>query len=123
MKNKLLGYIYIIIGIGIIGLWIMLLSTDQVPEIETALAEIIMHIIIEVMMGIMAIISGIFLIKGLKYYKELCLLTNGLLIYSVVNSSGYYLQSSNFAMVVMFVVILAFSIYTTILLSLKNSNR
>ncbi len=123
MKKKILGYIYIVIGVGIIGLWIMLLATDQVPEIETALAEIIMHIIIEATMGIMAIISGFFLLKGFKHYKEICFLTNGLLIYSVVNSSGYYIQSSNFAMVIMFGIIFAFTMYSTIMLLTNKSGK
>jgi peptidoglycan/LPS O-acetylase OafA/YrhL len=119
MKSKIFGYIYIFIGVGIIGLWVMLLSTNQVPELETALAEIVMHIIIEVLMGIMAIISGVKLIKQCNLYREVCLITNGLLIYSVVNSSGYYIQRSNFPMIVMFGLILIFSLVSTYYLS-KN---
>lgn len=114
MKNKWIQYVYILIGIGIIGLWIMLLMTDQVPEIETALAEIIMHILIEISLGIMCIISGVMLLKKFKNAHYFCLLTNGLLIYSVVNSSGYYIQSGDFIMVMIFALLLLLALYFSI---------
>ena len=113
MKYKFIGYLYIIIGIGIIGLWIMLLITKQVPEIETAFFEILLHIIIETIMGFLCIASGYFYFKQRRYFKELCLITNGFLIYSVINSSGYYIQSGDFFLVIMFYIILAFALYST----------
>lgn len=118
MKSKWIKYAYLLIGVGIIGLWIMLLVTNQIPEIETALAEIIMHIIIEVSMGILCIITAVAMIKKYKYSDTLSLLSNGMLIYSVVNSSGYYIQSGNYIMVVMFGVILVFALYSS--LKIKN---
>ncbi len=118
--RKLFGVVYIIIGAGIIGLWMMLLGTDQVPELETAKAEIIMHIIIEITMGLMALLTSFLMLKKSKLFKEVCLLTNGLLIYSVVNSSGYYMRSGDDVFVLMFAMILIFCIYSTYIITLTK---
>ena len=45
------GIYAIIIGIGIIGLWSMLLRTGQVPELKTESIAIKFHITAEMIMG------------------------------------------------------------------------
>lgn len=112
-KDALISIIYIIIGIGIIGLWIMLLGTSQVPELETEPIAIVFHIVIECIMGVLSILSGIWLFRQRTYYKQLILFTNGLLVYSVVNSSGYYGDQGEVGMIIMFGLILGFVLYSS----------
>ncbi|MBN2504725.1 MAG: hypothetical protein JXB20_05210 [Bacilli bacterium] len=119
MKEKIIGIIYIVLGIGIIGLWTMLIGTDQVPEFETEPVGIAFHIAIEVMMGIMAILSGIALLRKYKHRASLTIFTGGMLAYSVVNSSGYYGDSGQYAMISIFSVVLLVVIISTVLLT-KN---
>ncbi len=121
MKNKWLGMIYIILGVGIIGLWIMLIMTDQVTELDTNPAEITIHMIVESLMGVFSITTGILLIKRVWVSDYALLFTNGVLAYSVINSSGYYVDLRNYTMVVFFGIILIFVILTS-LFTLKKLN-
>lgn len=118
--KKVISIIYIIIGIGILGLWMMLLLTNQVPELETEPAAIILHIIIEVIMGVACIITGIVQLKKWQYRKETLLLTTGMVLYSVVNSSGYYINLNSYGMVVFFAFILLFSVYSVHIFTTKE---
>lgn len=111
--QKLYGSLYLIIGIGILLLWAMLLSTNQVPELHTAKTEIIIHIVVEVVMGLFSIITGYLMLRNSSYFKSIMLITNGFLGYSVINSSGYYLEQLNIPMVIMFWVILLYVIVTS----------
>ena len=52
----------IIIGVGIIGLWTILLRMHQVLEIETEPIRIKFHIVAEFSIGILSFISGIILL-------------------------------------------------------------
>ncbi len=121
MKNdKMISIIYIVIGIGIILLWSMLIGTSQVPEFETEPVAIVFHIVIESTMGIFAILSGIWVLKKYKYSQHLVLFTNGMLMYSVVNSSGYYGDLKQYGMIAMFAFILGFIIYSSWYISVSR---
>jgi hypothetical protein len=60
------GIYAIIIGIGILGLWLMLYITKQIPELKTEPVAIAFHITAESLMGILSLLSGIFLLSGLS---------------------------------------------------------
>ncbi|SET18132.1 hypothetical protein SAMN05660297_01634 [Natronincola peptidivorans] len=113
MIKKITGYYSILLGICIIGLWIMLLTTDTVPELETEPITIYFHLIAEVLMGILLCISGIGLFRKQSWGNLMFILSNGLVIYSVINSSGYYGNMDEWAMVMMFMGILVLSITFT----------
>lgn len=112
-NNKIYASIYLIIGIGIIGLWTMLLLTGQVPELETTPIAIRFHIVIEVLMALMSIFTAGLMYKQSVLYKQVMLLTNGMVFYSVVNSSGYYAENLNIPILVMFFVIVLYVIWTS----------
>ena len=103
------GIYSLIIGIGIIGLWLMLILTKQVPEIKTEPIAIGFHIIIENIMGILSLISGVILFIDLACGSLLFILSSGLVIYAVINSAGYYGQKKQWPFVSMFGVILIIS--------------
>lgn len=114
--NKGFGIGYLIIGTGIIGLWTMLLLTDQVPELDTEPWAISFHLVIELTMALFSILTGIAIIKRLSFWRNVTLFTSGLLVYSVVNSSGYYGDLGQFEMMIMFAIILGFVIWTSYLI-------
>lgn len=116
MKEKIIGIVDIVLGIGIIGLWIMLMSTDQVPEFETEPVGIAFHIVIEVMMGVLAILSGCAVLNRWKQRNGLTIFTSGMLAYSVVNSSGYYGDSGQYGMIGVFFLVLLWIIFSTVTL-------
>lgn len=100
------GIYAIIIGIGIIALWLMLLKTNQVPELETEPIAVKFHIAAEMIMGILSLASGTFLLIGLPWARNIFILAMGLIIYAVINSAGYYAQKKHWIFVIMFGIIL-----------------
>lgn len=113
------GIYAIVLGLGIIGLWIMLLATKQVPELKTEKIEIIFHITAESVMGILSLVSGILLLLNLNWAVYLFIMAMGLVTYAVINSAGYYAQKKELAFVIMFAVILVASITLVILNIIK----
>ncbi|MFW9999753.1 MAG: hypothetical protein ACFE9Q_10945 [Candidatus Hodarchaeota archaeon] len=109
------GIYAIVIGIGIIGLWTMLLLTKQVPELKTEPVAIKFHITAEMTMGILSLISGILLLIGLSWAPYFFILATGLVIYAVINSAGYYGQRKQWLFVIMFGIILIASVSLVIL--------
>ncbi|MFO7796212.1 MAG: hypothetical protein ACQERB_05525 [Promethearchaeati archaeon] len=113
------GIYAIIIGIGIIGLWAMLLLTNQVPELKTQSIEIRFHITAEMSMGILSLLSGILLLIRLSWASTFFILAMGLVIYAVINSAGYYGQKKQWVFVLMFGIIL-FTSVSLVILNLLN---
>jgi len=109
------GIYAIVIGIGIIGLWTMLLLTKQVPELNTEPVAITFHITAEIIMGILSLISGTFLLIDLSWAPYFFILAMGLVIYAVINSAGYYGQKKQWTFVIMFGIILVASVRLVIL--------
>lgn len=110
------GIYAIVIGIGIIGLWTMLLLTHQVPELKAEPIAIKFHITAEMVMGILSLLSGIFLLIGFSWAHYFFIFSMGLIIYAVINSSGYYGQKKQWLFVVMFAIILFASVSLVILI-------
>ncbi|MHA1223534.1 MAG: hypothetical protein ACTSSG_12745 [Candidatus Heimdallarchaeaceae archaeon] len=116
MVLTLISGIYaIVMGIGIIGLWTMFILTKQIPELQTEPVAIKFHIAAESSMGLISILSGIFLLVNLSWGIYIFLLAMGLIIYSAINSAGYYGQKKQWSFVFMFGVILCASICLVIL--------
>ena len=109
------GIYAIVMGIGILGLWTMLLLTKQVPELEIEPVAIKFHIAAESIMGLISILSGIFLLVNLTWAPYIFALAMGLIIYAVINSAGYYGQKKQWTFVIMFGIILCASICFAIL--------
>lgn len=109
------GLYGIIIGIGIIGLWVMLYLTHQIPELETEPVAIRFHLIAEITMGILCLISGILLLLQVFWAPYLFIMAMGLVVYAVINSAGYYGEKKQWSFVVMFGIILIVSISLIIL--------
>ena len=109
------GIYAIVIGIGILGLWTMLLLTKQVPELKTEPVAIAFHITAEIIMGILSLVSGIFLLIGLSWAPYFFILAMGLVIYAVINAAGYYGQRKQWSFVIMFGIILIASVSLAIL--------
>jgi peptidoglycan/LPS O-acetylase OafA/YrhL len=103
MSTSKIASIYsIIVGVSMIGLWVMLLSTNQVPELAFEPYRIMAHIIAEFITGILLIVSGILLYtnrtSGLRFF----LYAQGALLYTLIASPGYYIEHGFMPMVIMF---------------------
>lgn len=106
MFRKIAAVYSIVIGISVLGMWSMIILTGGTTE---GPVEISFHLVSEFLMAILLLISGIWLLRGKTYGMELFLISNGMLIYSVLNAAGYYGQSRNIAMMIMFLAIFIIS--------------
>ncbi len=115
MKTAI-GIYALVVGLGVLGLWTMLLLGGQVPELETEPASIATHMTAEGLMAVLLIASGIGLFLKRRFAPHLMLLSSGMVIYSVINSSGYYLEQNNIGMVGMFAVLAVLTVIAVALL-------
>jgi len=96
-------------SIGIIGMWIVFYAAGNIPELVTEPVRISMHILAEVI-TIMLIIGGIFILTGIKWGKEIYFLSMGMLIYTLIQSPGYFIETKDYGLVIMFGVMLVVAI-------------
>jgi hypothetical protein len=121
MKVRRTAALYsILVGLAIIVTWIMLLSTGQVPELETAPLDITFHIIAEFITAGVLLAGGIGLILSRTWAFNIYLLSMGMLIYAVINAAGYYVQQGNIAMIAVFIIVIIISIILLVCLLTKG---
>ncbi len=112
--NKVASVFSIFIGIGIIGMWIVFYTTGNIPELVTEPVRISMHILAEVITAIMLIIGGIVILTGVKWGKEIYFLSMGMLIYTLIQSPGYFIETKDYGLVIMFGVMMVVAILMVI---------
>jgi hypothetical protein len=96
----------IIVGLLMMGMWSMLVLTNQVPYLDTPQVEIKLHIFTEMLTALTLIIGGVSVLRGWERLTWLHNVSQGMLIYAIINSSGYYIDMGETAMAVMFGVLL-----------------
>lgn len=119
VSMRFVSFSNIAIGLMIIAQWSFFLITSNVPELKTAPVSISFHIAAEMMLALFLIISGIMLIMKRKLSREIIMIAQGMLIYSAVNSSGYFAQNGQWVFLLMFAVIISISMLNIILVSIK----
>lgn len=87
-----------------IGMWTMFIITDQVPELKDAPMKIYYHLTAEFLTAILLLISGFTLIKNHSLSIQIYLISLGMLLYTVIVSAGYYANTGEAPMVLMFTV-------------------
>lgn len=99
-----------IVGIMMLCMWLFFIFAGMVPEFDTRPAEIILHLAAEFTTAISLIVSGIVTLKGLPSGKWIYPFSIGMLIYTLIVSPGYYIQSGDYIFVAMFgaLIILSF---------------
>lgn len=100
----------LIIGLLMISQWIFFLTTGNVPELETARVSITFHIVIELITALMLMSIFFILKKNKRRFLFMAAYIQGMLGYTVVNSSGYFVQSGDFIFLLMFIILLAVSV-------------
>jgi hypothetical protein len=115
----------IIVGLGMIGIWALLLITGQDPqlqrELETIPVSISMAIVSDFLTAGVLLVAGIGLIRDFRWAVKVFLLSMGFLFYSVVNAAGYYGQRGDLPFVVMFAIIFILAlVFTVIALKTKD---
>ena len=73
MKIKLIAYYSIVLGISVIGLWIMILKIGSVTEGRTEMA---FHLLSEFLMAVLCILSGFKLLMNHRRSKGVNILAS-----------------------------------------------
>ena len=99
------GAFELIVGLGICGFWTFALLTHQVAEIAAGDRAIRFHILAEYLMGLALTTSGLLLlaVDDRGWIKALAAAALGGMMYSTVNSAGYYAQRKRGGVVVAFI--------------------
>jgi hypothetical protein len=105
-KRKASAFFTIIVGVLMMGMWTMLVFTGQVPYLDTPQLEIKLHIFTELLTAGALMLGGISVLLGWKRLNPLHYVSQGMLLYSLINSSGYYIDLGETAMTAMFGVLL-----------------
>jgi hypothetical protein len=95
----------ILVGLGMIGLWVMLLVAGQVPELANEPARISLHLAAEFSTALVLLVSGYLLLARRAIAERFFLVGLGMLLYTVIQSSGYYIQLGQLEFVGMFAVL------------------
>lgn len=86
-----------------IGLWAVLLTTGQVPELQTARLQIAYHLAAELLTAAAALlVTGLGTVTGRSWAGRGYLVALGMLLYTVINSAGYYAELGDASMVGVF---------------------
>jgi len=109
------------VGCMIILLWIFLSSTNNVPEFESEAINISFHITAEIITAALLLISGIGMLQNKRWSKNLSFISLGALLYTIINSSGYYAQRSEMQFLLMFGILLVLTLSIIILLIKKDA--
>ena len=100
----------LIVGIMMMCMWLFFIIAGLVPEFETRPAEKTLYHVDEISTAIILITAAIVNLKGLKCDTFSYIFRLGLLMYTLIVSPGYYLQSGDLIFVIMFGVLIVLSI-------------
>ncbi|MFN2215598.1 MAG: hypothetical protein ACK2TS_01520 [Anaerolineales bacterium] len=103
---KFAGWFGILVGIGMMLMWIFFLVSGQVPEINSEPYRIAFHLAAEFATAIGLVISGLGVLRNRSKFINIYLVSGGMLVYSLIVSPGYYAQLGDWNFVVMFTVLL-----------------
>ena len=96
----------IVVGLLMFAQWAFFLITRQVPELKTERVRVLFHIAAEFLTAAVLIISGVGLLRQQSWAAVIYPVAMGMLIYTIIVSSGYFAQKRVWPIVGMFAVLL-----------------
>lgn len=92
----------IVSGLGVVGLWTLLLLIHQVPEIRAGDRAIWFHVFAEYLLGGLLVTAGLLLLLQGAATSTRVLAAAGGMVYSTINSPGYYARQGKWGAVAAF---------------------
>ena len=96
----------IVVGVGMIGQWVVSYFSKQIPELQTEPIRILFHLTAELTTALTLIVSGVGLLGGWTWGVPTYLVATGMLLYTAIVSPGYFAQKGQWGWLVMFGVII-----------------
>ena len=110
----------LIVGVLMAAQWLFFLATGSVEELKSAPRAIAFHLAAESVTAVLLVIAGVSLVRGAHGVGvSLGLIAFGALLYTVINSAGYFAERGEWAMVAMFGVLLVVALGSAALLTLR----
>jgi CDP-diglyceride synthetase len=78
------------IGVAILLIWVWLIATGDIPELEPRPLGVWLHILGEVLTAIVLIVAGWGLATGKSWARKLYLLAIGMLLIAVIHAMAWY---------------------------------
>ena len=103
---KFTAWFCLIVGAFIFISWVFFFVTGQVPELATEPYAIAAHLIAEAATAVVLIIAGVGLLGRRGWAAPVALVGLGMLVYTVINSSGYFAQQGDWPTVFVFALLL-----------------
>jgi hypothetical protein len=100
------------VGLLMIAQWTFTLVKQQAPEFKTEPVRIGLHITAEFATALVLILSGIGLLTQSAWGTTLYMLGAGMLIYTLIQSPGYYAQKRVWLPVAMFAVLMILTLFS-----------
>jgi len=98
------------VAILLFAQWGVFLATGNVPELEDATREIAFHMSAEFVMALVLLTGSIAILRRKAWGTFVYLVGAGMVVYSVINSPGYFAESGDWALVAMFMVLLVLTV-------------
>jgi hypothetical protein len=117
--RPLVGWTLLIVGALMGAQWLFFLATGSVEELQTAPRAIAFHLAAETVTAVLLVAAGLGLLRGEG--ERLALIATGALLYTVINSAGYFADRGAWPMVAMFGVLLVVTLGCAALLALRRS--
>jgi hypothetical protein len=113
MKTRSVAYYCMAVGALMAIQWLFFLATGNVPELETEPLAIGFHLAAELATATALILAGVALLRHASRALPAGMLALGMLIYTVINSAGYFAEQGMWGMVAMFGVLLILTLLAT----------
>lgn len=119
------GWCGLVIGVLMLAQWAFFLASGSVPEVHSEPVALGFHLAAEVATAGALLIAGFLLLSNRRSGIALGLVANGMLIYTVLVSPGYFGQKGEWPLTGMFALLLAVAVASIIKLSgsLASSGR
>lgn len=117
------GWCSTVIGALMFAQWAFFLGAGQVPEARTAPVALAFHLAAEFATALVLVVAGIALLRGAAWGRRLGLVANGMLLYTVIVSPGYFAQRGEWPAVGMFAVLLALALASVVVLTRPPAAR
>jgi hypothetical protein len=101
----LVAVFMLVVGAAIITFWGVSVTAGRVPELAAGQRAIRFHIAAEIAVAAALVVAGVAVLTRVGPYELLAAATLGALLYTTLNSAGYYVDHRDPAMLGMFAVV------------------
>ena len=112
---RLAAWYGVLVAILVVGQWVFFVVSGDVPELEDAPKEIVFHITAEIAMALVLLAGSIAVLRSRVWGAYLYLVGAGMVVYSVINSPGYFAQAGDWGLMAIFMVLLVLTVCAVVL--------